>query len=173
MCIFITVVAKSADKDVVLKALVSNGRRADVVNNTCLQTAMSDDEIQFLSTNGHCDCDTVLGRDDQDDSIRLRSKEIARLKRKKWSVSKIDRYFLDRDKTANKRDIRRSDSLELWEKVISDALKGGASGIGLFFHMYRGEVTGEKMNVTARKADFITSKKDALKTAVEDELLYF
>lgn len=173
MCIFITVIAKASDREVVSKALVYNGRRADVVNNTCLQTVMSDDYIQLLSTNGHCDCDTVLGRDDKDESNRLRSKEIARLKRKKWSASKIDRYLSDRDKSANKRDICWSDSLELWEKIISEALQGGASSVGLFFHMYRGEVTGEKMNVTARKVDFITSKTDALKTAAEDELLYF
>lgn len=171
MCIFITLIAKASDKNVVAEILTDAGRRADLIDNPSLRLAIAPDEIQFLTTNGHCDCDTVLGCGAVEASAKSLEDEVRKLRRKKWSQGKIDRYIEDRQKAELKKAFSRdSDSLELWDGIIIEAHRRGVSRIGLFYKMYGGEIATEdfKPNVTKTKLS-----QDALRFMVETEITYF
>jgi hypothetical protein len=70
MCIFITLIAKASDKEIVSEILVNAGRRAELIDNPYLRAATAPDEIQLLTTNGHCDCETALGCEPMDTSAK-------------------------------------------------------------------------------------------------------
>ena len=176
MCIFITVIAKRSDKDLISNILIKAGRRAEIIDNPSLRKMMSEDDIQFVTTNGHCDCNTVLGDAPQIHSDAL-SINIKRLKRKKWSQSKIDRYVADQEKTAEKkekqREVSSGDSVEMWTNIISTALTSGAQQIGLFYRMYSGLMESECFEPTVRKVNFKDFESTEIRLLKENEVCCF
>lgn len=171
MCIFITLITKTSDKDLVSEILTDAGRRAELIDNPSLRAAIAEDEIQLLTTNGHCDCDTVLGYGPVDNSVSNFEDEVRKLRRKKWSQSKIDRYIEGRRKAEEKKASNRaSDSLELWENVITEAQQTGVSRIGLFHRMYSGNITTEHFEPSVTETKL---SEQALRFMPENEIIYF
>jgi hypothetical protein len=176
MCIFITVIAKASDKELVSDILINAGCRAEVIDNPSLGKRISEDEIQFISTTGHCNCDTVLGYEPDSSSDKFAA-NIKKLKRKKWSQAKIDRYIVDQEKTAEKKEnqklARGGDSVEMWADIISTALDGGAQKLGLFFRMYSGLIVSENFEPTVRTVKFKDFEKREFRELKENEICYF
>jgi hypothetical protein len=171
MCIFITLIAKASDKEIVSEILVNAGRRAELIDNPYLRAATAPDEIQLLTTNGHCDCETVLGCGSMDTSAKNYEDEARKLRRKKWSQGKIERYIEDRRKAEEKKaSSRATDSLDLWEGVIREAYKRNVSRIGLFYTMYSGTIATENFEPIVTEAKL---SQDALRSMVEGNILYF
>ena len=137
---------------------------------------MGEDEIQLLTTNGMCDCDTALGFDPQGDTDTLDA-EIKKLRRRKWSQSKIDRYLFDREKKLKKIErsnaARGGDSVAMWTDVISTVLNGGASEVGLFYRMYNGTVENEIFQANVMKIDFCNFGEAQFTTMEESAIYYF
>ena len=171
MCIFITLITKASDKSVVSEILLNAGRHADLIDNLSLRAAIAEDEIQLLTTNGHCDCDTALGHDSVKNAVKNFDEEVRKLRRKKWSQGKIDRYLEDRRKAEEKKmSGRTSDSVDLWESVIAEAHKHNVSRIALFYTMYSGAIISEIIQPTVTET---TLWQDTLKTMAENEIVYF
>ena len=139
---------------------------------------MDEDEVQLLTTNRHCDCGTVLGDaptdEERDTSFRM---EIKKLKRKKWSQAKIDRYIADREKTKMKKEQSRQDqggdNVEMWADIVSTTLNEGASRVGLFYRMYSGLIVNEVFEPRKRNVKFCDLQDADFKTLNENEILYF
>ena len=115
MCIYITVIAKLSDQDLISDILKKTGRCAELIDNPSLRKFMDEDEVQLLTTNKHCDCGTVLGDApvDEENGTALKA-EIKKLKRKKWSQAKIDRYVADREKTK----IKKNEAVRIWAGTV-------------------------------------------------------
>lgn len=152
------------------------------MDNDSVKHVIGRDYIQFLSFTSHCDCGTILGSIPTESEItenevrqeEADEKERKSLKRKKWSDSKIDRYFKDKTNAAsNKPAETYIDSFENWALKVSKALKFATSRIGLFFHDYSGSLQYENVNL-AEKAVY-TQKYilTGLRQLKQDELIWF
>ena len=172
MCIFITLIAKRSDKDLISNILINAGRRAEVIDNPSLRKSIGEDDIQLVTTNGHCDCGTVLGDEPQNVSDKF-APDIKKLKRKKWSQAKIDRYIEDQKKKVKKLEASGSDSLELWADIISMALTSGAQHVGLFYRMYSGLMETETFEPTTRNVNFKVFENTEFRQLRENEVCYF
>lgn len=176
MCIFITVICAGSDEDLISGILINAGRSAEVIDNPSLRKSIDEGDIQFITTNGHCDCGTILGDEPQGISDKFAA-DIKKLKRKKWSQAKIDRYVADQKKTAKKREKQREahggDSAEMWADIISKAMTSGAQKIGLFYRMYSGLILNERFEPTVRSVNLKEFEKIEFRLLKENEICYF
>ena len=177
MCIFITLIAKACDKEIVSDVLMQVGRRAELVDNPSLRKVIGSDEIQLLTTNGHCDCGTVLGDGPVDETQDKFATKISKLRRKKWSQAKIDKYIQNRKKAENKKAASRieqaPDSAEIWEFIIKEVRDKGASPIGLFYRMYRGFVEDEVFEPSIRRTKNLPGNAQEFRSMKENEVSFF
>ena len=115
MCYFITLVVRGSHEAPIAPVLMRHGRRANPIYNPTVQSILKPGEAQFLTTApGHCDCGTALLAPAPD----RRAKQAAKLAKKGWSPSKIERCFADSKKADGRR--RRPDSVDLWANIVRD-----------------------------------------------------
>lgn len=179
MCHFITLIVPTEDGEAVQAVMKRHGRAAAPIDNPSIRKLLREDEQQYLTTHGHCDCDTVLARRHTAEEIEERlAREAARLKRKGWSAAKIARAMDDQHK-ADARPKGRpkgygADSLELWNAALCDlgeTLK--LSHAGLFVRSYSGDIAVEGFAASRRDVRRDITLLEGLATLEEDEVTIF
>ena len=176
MCHFITLVVPTHDAVAVQTVMERHGRAARPTDNPSIRKVLRDEEHQYLSTRGHCDCGTVLARyQETPESFEDKlAKEAARMKRKGWSNTKIARALEDQRK-ADAKPIRGGlDSLELWSTILLDLrneLK--LPYAGLFIRFYSGEIDTETFTASRREVLTGWPWQEALASLKEDEVTIF
>lgn len=176
MCHFITLAAPQGHQNAVSLALSAHGRVARMINNSGLANLLPQGAVQFLTTRT-CDCGTVLGRRQATslEAASAHAKEVARLKKKGWSDSKIARSLADKKSALATSTARKpSDSFQLWADVIGELLAHGTVGyVGLFLHFYREGLEEELVELKVRQTPPGLPIADALRSLEEDELVLF
>jgi hypothetical protein len=176
MCHFITLIAPTEDADAVRAVMERHGRAADPIDNPSIRKVLRENERQYVTTRGHCDCGTVLApRHDTPAAFEDKlAKEAARMKRKGWSEAKIARAVEDRRKADARPNGGGSDSLELWNAVLHDlheTLK--LSYAGLFVRLYSGVIATEAFRATRRQVAKNVEWQNALASLEHDEVTVF
>lgn len=176
MCEFITLIAPTTDHSLVAELMNRHGRRAERVINCSVQAVLKDGETQYVTTNGSCDCGTVLGSMTGDAYTKDQdlAKEVRRLKRKGWSEAKISRALGDRQKANDQSPYIGPDSFELWNAVMKDFKKTlNLPYVRLMVRMYSGDVESEVFNVTRQKTPKTSPLDEALGSMRSDEVTLF
>ncbi|MEO3416788.1 hypothetical protein AAFO92_19220 [Roseovarius sp. CAU 1744] len=177
MCFFISIIVKGGDAKAIDVVLRRHGRRAMPFDNASMRNALQPDENLFLTTVGHCDCGTALSPTEYA-SGRLnnqRSKQVAKLKKKGWSATKIERWIAHRTKADERAEERHQinapDSFELWTHVIDDVISvAGVHQAGILLHFYSGSLEDEVIE-PMRKSVSIHDFASQLRKINEDQLL--
>jgi hypothetical protein len=146
-------------------------RQAKLVFNASVQKILAPNELHFLTTKGHCDCGTALGRKPRDrkapsgDDV---SKRIA----KGWSQAKIDRWLAGKEKAASRAPRASSiDSVAFWAALVRD-LRAALSpaSVGVLLHFYSGPLGGDKFGLRRVEIAPPLTIENALDAMSEDEL---
>ncbi len=174
MCFYIALIVRGGDASTIDQVLRKHGRQARQIANASLASALAPGEAQFLTTVGHCDCGTALAPATVDRAGKL-TEEAAKLAKKGWSPTKIERWLSDRVKADDRAEERRHantpDSVELWSRIVSDVMATpGVQQAGLLLHFYSGDIeqeTLEPLRETVPARDFETH----LRGIREDQLL--
>ena len=133
-----------------------HGRRATPIHNPSVESILKPSEAQFLTTVGHCDCGTALGQG----AAQMRGRDqAAKLAKKGWSPSKIERCLSNRkraDERAQERQgAHRPDSVNLWSNLVRDLFAlPDVQQVGLLLHFYSGNVETEVFNVRRATVGF-------------------
>lgn len=167
MCQFITaILPNDADAAEVAAAFRRHGRACTAYVNATLAAQIGSAESTYCTTPGHCDCGTLLGSavieavaDDRDgdDAPDSRGIEAARLRRKGWSESKIERALMQRDEAkarpiAPRRGEQPQTGLDVWSTMIREVLAlPGTAYVGLLVHGYRGGIHDEEIALQDRQ----------------------
>ena len=176
MCHYITLVVPTQDADAVRAVMHRHGRAATPIDNPAIRKVLRDDERQYLTTRGHCDCGTVLApRYDTPEHFEGKlAKEAVRMRRKGWSEAKIGRAIDDQRKAGAKPVGRGSDSLELWHAALQDlGNELQLPYVGLFVRFYSGAVDTEMFNAGRREVPKNVPWQDALASLEQDEVTIF
>jgi hypothetical protein len=176
MCYFITLIAPTDNVVLVRSVMARHGRLAEPIDNPSVRKILKNGERQYFTTPGQCDCGTVLAaRVDTSVSIdETRAKQAAQMRRKGWSEAKIARA-LDGQRQAHIRPHGGgSDSLELWNKVLSDLSRElKLPTAGLLVRFYTGAPTTEAFSASRREIPKSTAWHDELASMKDDELTIF
>lgn len=176
MCHFITLIVPTDNAALVRSVVDRHGRTAEPIDNPSIRKLLNDGECQYLTTRGHCDCGTVLApRGDTIHSLDEKlAKEVARLRRKGWSETKIARATSGRRKTDVPPHGGGSDSIELWNAVLSDLCRElKLPCAGLLVKLYTGEIATEAFSASRRVVAKNTPWRDALASMKLDEVTIF
>ena len=184
--LFVTaILPANADLDSLRRLAGDHALALTEVHNPHVEAQLQPSERYYLTTLGSCDCGTVLGshrrRERRSHARQPNEREVATLRRRGWSDSKIERWLSQHAGTAS-RDARvqgvyaLSDALEAedWREFITQALASGRAFIGLLLHWYRGSYLREQIQISRRhsvRAAEITP--DFLTRLSEDELYVF
>ena len=114
--------------------------------NDTLSHLLNNHFIFINTTTGDCDCGSVLAcNPEQVDYEKELEKEIARLKRKKWSDSKIDRYLKQRKPNPKEKEFE--EETEKWIKLFSELLENERVGlVGVLIKDYEYSIMDEKFD---------------------------
>ena len=176
MCHFVTLIAPTEDEDAVRAIMERYGRAAAPIDNASVRSVLRDGERQYLTTRGHCDCGTVLApRHDTPEAFEEKlAKEAARMTRKGWSETKIERAIADQRRADARPSGGGSDSLELWNAVLRD-LCGELKlpYIGLLVRFYSGVIATETFKASRHQVPGRQEWRDALGSIEHDEVTIF
>lgn len=152
------------------------------ISNSSIAAFTGPDEMQILTTTGHCDCGTVLGSlncPDKTEQLSL-NRELDRLRKKRWSEARIQRWIEEKERTKEKH--AREDANQArtgtplaaeWISFISDVLRSGQTqSIGLLLHQYRGGIESERIKVLDRKRVILTGLTPAVLMEMKEDVLY-
>lgn len=108
-------------------------------------------EKVIMTTKGHCDCGSILGIEQSPSSQRIDElKERKKLRKKKWSESKIDRYLEDKLKSQTRNEeneeLGNKTEEERWLKLIHKLTDENIK-FGLFQHQFSGSLVNERVNL--------------------------
>ncbi|HTD38231.1 MAG TPA: hypothetical protein VK669_12000 [Candidatus Limnocylindrales bacterium] len=175
MCYFITLIAPSDDAAGLRAVMERHGRAASPIDNKSMRLVLDDHERQYLTTNGDCDCGTVLTLQQESDSFEQELvKDAARMRRKRWSEAKISRAIDERRKAHTHRDGGGPDTLELWNAVLHDLGEElRLPYVGIFVRFYSGSVVSETFRASRRTVPRRASWDDALASLQHDEVTIF
>lgn len=182
MCQFITaILPNDADAAELTATFRRHGRVCIAYVNATLAAQIGRAESSYYTTPGHCDCGTLLGStaieaaaDSRDGGGARddREIEVARLRRKGWSESKIERALMQRGE-ARSRPVspRRSEQLQtslgVWCALIREALTSPHTAyIGLLLHDYRGGINDEEIALHDRQVIRVGSLSEATLASV-------
>jgi hypothetical protein len=178
MCHFITaIVPGSADRESLERIFHAHRLAFSVIGNPHVASQLAAGDLQVCTTQGHCDCDTVLGSHRRIGNRKPGTRELAKLRTKGWSEAKIQRWLEQREGVAQRdersTELRARASLpeaERWVAFINDALTK-TPYFGLLLHMYSGGLDTERIDLKRRRtprgklsADFLLS--------IEEDVLY-
>jgi hypothetical protein len=185
MCRFVTAVLPASADAAALDALVrSFGRRLLPIHAGGVRAHLREDERYFLTTLGHCDCDTSLGTGSARDAVggdgmdARSAKDAERLRRKGWSDARIARSLASRseaDARAREQSGRdRRVDAERWRDCLQAVLASGHTDrIALLLHDYSGALDCP-IDVRRRETiDAAAIAPDALMAMREDVLYEF
>ncbi len=179
MCQFnLAIIDKESDDSKLKDIFESYGFDFSLLQNQNLSKLISPDLKVIFTTKSHCDCGSAIGIDTKDNSSRRDiEKEIKKLKRKKWSDSKIQRYLDNKAKTEEKnqaetgKNIQRE--LDNWLDTINGCFgENLTKKFGILTHFYSGTLENEKFYdlsiINCRLKDFHI---DSLKELEFDKIL--
>ena len=89
MCYFITLVVRGSHRAAIAPVVMRHGRRATPIHNPSVESILKPGEAQFLTTVGHCDCGTALGRraaQVHDQAAKLAKKKMVTIENRKMSL---------------------------------------------------------------------------------------
>jgi hypothetical protein len=151
MCQFNLAILDSDSDDVKLKEIFEgNGFYFSLIKNQNLDKLIGPEFKVVFTTKTHCDCGSVIGIDTDDNSSKRDiENEIKKLKRKKWSDTKIKRYLENREKVDSRkkteRELIESDELDRWQLIIKDCFNKSISNhFGILIHFYSGLIDKEE-----------------------------
>lgn len=163
MCHFISAVLP-ASVDIASLSVIAekHGRRLRPQDNRSIEQALKPGESYFVTTAGHCDCGTALGRH-ANASAATGATELRKLRLKGWSEAKIARWREQRDAhQAGKGAVARAASeadIARWQSFLADMLAHKhAPYVCLLIHLYDGDldrdiVLAGRVAVKLRDAD--------------------
>jgi hypothetical protein len=111
MCQFnLAILDKVSDESKLKDIFERNGFNFTLLQNQNLNKLISPDLKVIFTTKSHCDCGSAIGIGTTDNSIKRDiEKEIKKLKRKKWSDSKIQKYLDNKEKAELKKQSETGD----------------------------------------------------------------
>jgi hypothetical protein len=175
MCYFISAVISGIDVAEFNTAL----RNADTdvqfseVPTPGIQSQLKSGEHYLIhDTGASCDCDTWLGAANRMQSHDNLDKEVAKLRKRGWTETRIERWRSEKQESAGRADQRFADNKDNlpWIRVIQTALANGATGFGLLLHWYDGDLDDARFSITRQQSPAPTA--ELLSTMPEDTLLY-
>ncbi len=151
MCQFnLLIIDKESNSEELKKLLFENGFGFRVLDIESLKDQIGENRI-VLTTKGHCDCGSIIGINHQDSISKINiEKEKKKLRKKKWSESKIERYLSDKLKEQNKKE--ESDGLgneteeNNWIR-ISKLLRNQNIKFGILFRQFSGVIEDEEFEI--------------------------
>ena len=152
MCQFnLVIIDRESEEDDLKQIFVKNGfgyRELEIEN---LMNQIGENQKIILTTKGECDCGSILGLNHQDLAPRIEvEKEKKKLRKKKWSESKIERYLNDKLKEQNKRsaesELGNESEERNWIKLFELLFKKNGK-FGILFHQFDGLIEEEKIEI--------------------------
>ncbi len=150
--------------------------------NGIVSAQLPEGEILVTTTIGHCDCGTPLGSASQGVERKTAdsSAEIAQLRRKGWSLTKIERLFEERQRTLEKSERELATRVEhstpqvtLWVDFITETLESRtAARIGLYLHFYSHWVDSDPVRFEAFHKVRISQLTPEYLLTLRDDHLY-
>lgn len=139
-------------------------------------------DIQILTTRAHCDCGTVLGSLDREDSDLSHDyeRDAGRLRTKRWSEQKIRRWIDEKEQT-KARHVREDSQLVLnrtseacrWIEFLAAVLESrAATRIGLLVHVYRGGIESERIVIQRVERVRLAELIPELLMKMKEDLIY-
>ncbi|WP_374502419.1 hypothetical protein [Pseudoxanthomonas sp.] len=158
MCTYISaIVPKSADVDRLSAVAASFNKDFRPFANASIQGQLSPGELLFLTTRGHCDCDSALGSGNRRRrKVADVDEERSKLAKKGWSKSKIERSLAQRMDQIQKREQDHNSELgkdlENWLGFLRNAVSNKDTPyIALLAHHYSGSLAAEQFTVSNRQ----------------------
>ena len=152
MCQFnLLIIDKESEGENLENLLIENGFGFRELNNKSLQSQIGNSRKIILTTKGHCDCGSILGLNHQDSNSRIDiKKEKKKLRKKKWSESKIERYLSAKLKEQNKREeageLGNESEENNWIR-ISQILRNRKTRFGVLFRQFGGLIEDETIKI--------------------------
>ncbi|KRC35054.1 MULTISPECIES: hypothetical protein [unclassified Lysobacter] len=151
MCRFITATLPIAADIAALDAIARrHGRQLQPMANASIERQIGPGFRYFLTTLGHCDCGTPLGRRAPERSRREPDPAEAaqRLRRKGWSEAKIERAQAQQQAKRGAVDevdaVAAREALAVWVAFLGEVLAYGSNArIGLLLHDYDGALSAD------------------------------
>lgn len=143
MCRFITAILPAGADIAALRAIARRHQRdLRPQANPDLPSQLARGDQCYLTTVGHCDCDSALGR--ARDACQP-DDDIGRWRRKGWTEAKIARALRQRGENRHHQMeaqiLRMGPDLARWQALLADVLRNtGADGFGLLIHHYAGNL---------------------------------
>jgi hypothetical protein len=174
MCHYITLIVPNADPAELDRVLIPHGRKAGTVNNPSLQLALFPEDQQFILVRNAalCDCGTIFAapQGPEKSLAEIHENQAARLRRKGWSASKIERSLAQQSAASKPQEY--IDSFEIWEQIVGDIFQTlRVKRVGIFVHNYSGSIAEEVLAPRLRALPAGTSIIDGLKSMTEDEIV--
>lgn len=153
MCYFISLVVRGGDRAEIAAVMARHRRAAKSAGNPSVRDVLRSGEEQFLTTMGHCDCNSVLAGSAgvSNDNVAAEAKA----RRRGWSDAKLARWRAEREKADTRAQERArqqySDSVEFWTQILRDLLAlSQVESAGLLIHFYEEGVDAEEFDVRRR-----------------------
>ena len=149
MCTFVTAIVPAETALPQLRQLCQkHGFDVNPMNNASLRTMMPDG-YQFLPVGGSCNCDTPLGYALSATSpAHNLGDEISKLKRKGWSLAKIERWKRDKERSPQQKKDQKETELRQWEHWIREVLDTKlAKSITIVLHFYGAGIDAERIPI--------------------------
>jgi hypothetical protein len=148
MCYFITAVLPAGAPIVKARQVAEqHGRNLVSVDNPSIQAHLRAGEQYFLTTAGHCDCETSLGAMTRTRRPhQSKSEERARrMAARGWSKAKIERALAQSAQTQDRASTRAEElaaaDVESWVSLAAALKAEGIPYIGLLLHFYDGPLS--------------------------------
>ena len=179
MCIYISaIVPKNADLPRLSEIAASFKKDLQPFKNASIQKFLNPNESLFLTTRGHCDCDSAIGSS-RSTRRKLRDIDEERLKlaKKGWSHGKIERSLAQRMEQILKREEDQNSQagkdLENWLGFLLAALgMGKAPYVGLLTHHYSGSLGAELVPISGREIISVTNVTQATLAGINEDVIY-
>lgn len=152
MCQFnLLIIDKESKSEYLEKLLIENGFGFRELDNKSLASQIGLTKKVILTTKGHCDCGSILGLNHQGSNSRIDvEKEKKKLRKKKWSEPKIERYLSDKLKEQNKREqecVLGNEAEENNWIRLSQILRNEEIQFGILFRQFGGLLEDEIIEI--------------------------
>ena len=180
MCHFITATLPAgADVDAAREVARRYRRGWEELENPHVARQLAEGERYFMTVRKGCDCGTELGSAGAGPPAAPDlAAEVAKLRKKGWSETKIERWLAEKGKTAGRRarlDAERAKpgaDAQSWADLLHElASLPGASGVGVLLHWYSGHVESERIRFRVEEvgADELSAER---LVRIEEDVLY-
>jgi len=177
MCQFNFLVTKERFNQSEIKEIATdNGlnfteKELDIKNSDRIQT--------FLTTTENCDCGSVIGKNNWNDSMEPDwEKERKKLVRKRYSKRRIELLLEQKEINHAKKnkDEFENELIESqkWLEFLNDAqLKSNLNEVGIFHHQFSGLLEDERIKIESEKTALLKNiNVDFLKNIKENEVVW-